>query len=81
MIEQIRKIVTILELLSVGIPYLSIRIEPGRIEMQVPQDAFDKIIDDVDLNLILTWPNNSEKYPIERSILIGTVRVFALYEE
>ena len=81
MIEQIRKTVTILELLDVGIQYLAVRIEPGRIEMLVMQDVFNKIMEDVDPNLILTWPNDCGKYPIERSILIGTVRVFALYEE
>lgn len=80
MIEQINKTVMSIESLNISVPYLSVRIEPGRIEMQVPPDIFDKIMGD-DPILILMRQNVCEEYPIERSILIGTVLVFALYEE
>lgn len=80
MIEELNQTVRNIESLEIGVPYLCVQIEKGKISMLVTRDTFNKIMEEVDPILILTWPNNDTFYAVERSILIGTVRVFALYE-
>jgi hypothetical protein len=49
--------------------------------MHLMADVFDQIAAEVDPILILKTPFNIDGYPpkMEHSILIGSVRVFALY--
>ena len=81
MIEELNKTVMSIESLNISVPYLAIRIENGHATMHVMAPVFDQIAAEVDPILILKMPFNIDGYPpkMERSILIGTVRVFALY--
>ncbi len=83
MIEELNKTVMSLESLNISVPYLAIRIENGHATMHVMASVFDKIAAEVDPILILKMPFDIDGYPpkVEHSIQVGTVRVFALYEE
>lgn len=82
MIDQLNETVKSIEAVQISVPYVSVNITTAGAEMHIDAKHFDKIREEVDPILILTWPRiYCEKYPIERGILIGTVRVFALYKE
>lgn len=80
MIDELNRTVARIEDLEIGVPYLCVQIEKGNISMLVTAETFDKITEEVDPILVLRWPNNDPIYTVELSILIGSVRVFALYE-
>ena len=81
MIEELNKTAMSLESLDISVPYLAIRIENGQASMHVMADVFSQIAAEVDPILMLKTPFNIDGYPpkMEHSILIGSVRVFALY--
>ena len=81
MIEEMNKTVMSLESLDISVPYIAIRIENGQATMHVTTEVFDKIREKVDPMLIMAFPSYlpGEIDTVERSILIGTVLVFALY--
>jgi hypothetical protein len=83
MIEELNKTVMSLESLNISVPYLAIRIENGQASMHLMADVFSQIAAEVDPILILKMPFDIDGYPpkVEHSIQVGTVRVFALYEE
>ena len=83
MIEELNKTVMSLESLDISVPYLAICIENGQATMHVTTEVFDKIREKVDPMLIMAFPSYlpGEIDTVERSILIGSVLVFALYEE
>lgn len=80
MIDELNKTAASIESVILTVPYISFRIEDGKKEILMSSKDFDKIIEEVDPILILAWPFTGGFYTVERSILIGTVRVFALYE-
>ena len=82
MIDKLNQTARALEEIVISVPYLCVRIENGQAEMHVMADVFDKIAAEVDPVLILKTPFNIDGYPpkMKHYILIGSVRVFALYE-
>ena len=83
MIGKLNQSVISLESLNISVPYLAIRIENGQASMHLMADVFSQIAAEVDPILILKMPFDIDGYPpkVEHSIQVGTVRVFALYEE
>lgn len=82
MIEELNKTVRSIESVSISVSYYSVTIGSTGADMHIDREDFDKIIDEVAQILISTRTlQHCVGYPIERSILIGTVRVFALYKE
>ena len=82
MIDELNETVKNIEAVIISVPYLSVTIVNSGADMHIDREDFDKLIDDVDQILITTRHlQYCMDYKIEKSILIGTVRVFALYRE
>ena len=78
MIEQLNETVKKIEALDLSLPYLSLTIDKAGPTLHVSTETFDKIREEVDPCLFVTMPPSFGSF--ERTMLIGTVRVFALYE-
>lgn len=81
MIEELNRSVRAIENMLIEVPYISINMTTyggGGATMHVTSEVFDKLSEEVDPCIIVTMPPSFGSF--ERTMMIGSVRVFALYE-
>lgn len=79
MIEELNRSVRAIEDLKIEVPYITVTIEKTGATIQMLAKDFDKLREEVDPCIIVTMPPSFGSF--ERTMMIGTVRVFALYQE